>query len=295
MKLTCAQVQERLPDLHDGLCSAIEKDALHGHLQDCAACRLHHAELSLLLNTLDALPEEQPSRHMEAKFQRMLSEELAQEAAASTPLTAQRTTRPLPQPPPGRLADILTFPLGSWFGAAAAAVLILLGAGSSALLLHDKTPAAASSDAGQQAETQRQLQALQARLDSMNQIIAYSLSHQQPDTIRLQQVSAHAKTPSSDTAQLTALLGTLAFDPSTNVRLSALEALYRHSDQKLVRDGIIASLRRERSPLVQIAMIDFLGTLQDTQSADALLSLARDPSTPEQVRDAAKRAQSLSF
>ena len=92
------------------------------------------------------------------------------------------------------------------------------------------------------------------------------------------------------------LIGALALDPSVNVRLSALDALFPHADQQLVRAGVLASLPREQNPLVQVAIIDFLVAARDRDATPELQKLARDESIDQQVREAAKRglAQLLS-
>jgi hypothetical protein len=124
----------------------------------------------------------------------------------------------------------------------------------------------------------------------MGQVVAYSLMRQEPDNARLRQVASMLKNGNASSRQLAELVSTLAFDPSTNVRLSALEALYAHADRQSVREGVLVSLQRERSPLVQLAMIDFLASLRETQAAPAFEALSRDAKTDKAVREAARAA-----
>jgi hypothetical protein len=67
-------------------------------------------------------------------------------------------------------------------------------------------------------------------------------------------------------------------------------ALYAHADRPLVRQGVLASLPRESSPLVQLAMIDFLTAVRDREAAPAFEALTRDAATDIAVRNAAQRA-----
>ena len=85
------------------------------------------------------------------------------------------------------------------------------------------------------------------------------------------------------------LIGSLALDPSTNVRLSALDALYPHANQPIVRSGVLATLPREQNPLVQVAMIDFLVAARDRAAVPELERLARSENINQAVRDAAQR------
>jgi hypothetical protein len=137
-------------------------------------------------------------------------------------------------------------------------------------------------------ETQRQLAELRAEVASMNQLVTSSLSQREPARARLQQVAAQAG--QTDEKALAQLLSALAFDQSINVRLSALEALYPNAGDTQVRNGVLVALPRESSPLVQVAMIDFLAASRTREAAPVFQQLARTPLTDQAVRTAAQRA-----
>ncbi len=112
-----------------------------------------------------------------------------------------------------------------------------------------------------------------------------------PTAAERQQVIAAAQHLNGESDEvITKLINTLALDPSTNVRLSALEALYQHADKDVVRAGVLASLTREQNPLVQVSMIDFLVAARDREAAPTLQDLARSDKVDRSVRDAAQRA-----
>jgi HEAT repeat protein len=138
--------------------------------------------------------------------------------------------------------------------------------------------------------TQQELADLRKKVDSMTQLVGYSLLQQQPAGERLKGVLAAQNLTHDDDQLITKLISTLALDPSTNVRLSALEALYQHSDKDVVRAGVLASLTREQNPLVQVSMIDFLVAAKDREAASTLQEMARSDKVDRSVRDAAKRA-----
>jgi HEAT repeat protein len=124
----------------------------------------------------------------------------------------------------------------------------------------------------------------------MTQLVGYSLLQQQPAGERLKGVLAAQNLTHDDDQLITKLISTLALDPSTNVRLTALEALYQHADKEVVRAGVLASLTREQNPLVQVSMIDFLVAAKDREAAPTLQEMARSDKVDRSVRDAAKRA-----
>jgi hypothetical protein len=111
----------------------------------------------------------------------------------------------------------------------------------------------------------------------------------QPATQRLRSVLAALNEDDANDRTLATLLNTLAFDDSVNVRLTALEALYAHVDQAPVRAGVIHALPRETSPLVQVAMIDFVIASRDAQAVPALERLSRNTAANDVVREAARR------
>jgi HEAT repeat protein len=124
----------------------------------------------------------------------------------------------------------------------------------------------------------------------MGQLVTYSLLQQQSTSDRLQTVLAKMDLKSPDRKVLTDLVGALAFDPSINVRLSALEALAQHSDDPLVRAGVLSALPRERAPLVQVAMIELLAGARDPNAVPVFDQIVRDEGFDSNVRDAARRA-----
>ncbi|MCF7689136.1 MAG: HEAT repeat domain-containing protein, partial [Cephaloticoccus sp.] len=138
--------------------------------------------------------------------------------------------------------------------------------------------------------TQQQLAALQRKVDSMDQAVKYSLLQQQPAGERLKGVLATQDLKSPNDQVITQLISALALDPSTNVRLTALETLYAHADKDVVRAGVLASLGREQNPLVQVAMIDFLVASRDQEAVSTFEQLSRKDNVDRSVRDAARRA-----
>ena len=111
----------------------------------------------------------------------------------------------------------------------------------------------------------------------MGQLVTYSLLQQQPTGERVKAVLATLDRRQTDQRVVSGLLNTLAFDPSVNVRLSALEALYPHANLPAVRSAVAASLPREPSPLVQVTMIDFLAASRDPAALATLETVSQTP------------------
>ena len=168
----------------------------------------------------------------------------------------------------------------------AACALVALG------FLAGARTAPTASPAGEDA-TARKFAQLEKQLGDMKKLMAISIIQQQqasPTNERLQEVLVAARTENASEKVLNDLLAALAFDPSANVRLRALEALYPHADHQAVRAGILATLPREQNPLVQLEMIDFVASAHDRAAAPALEKIAQNAAIDRSVRDAARRA-----
>lgn len=265
-----------MPELADGMLSEAEARELRRHIETCAACREEFEGIEKTLAALDAMPEEEPSPRLREGFNAMLRAEMA--APEDSASVAGRLSRRLEE----LWGAMAPRPLLQ-FSYSLALVLAGLLVGSRFLAPQPASPIA--DDA-----TQKELAELRAKIDSMGQLVAYSVIRQEPDNARLRAVANKLDNGKLERGDLTQLVNMLAFDPSTNVRLSALEALYPHADKRIVRDGVLASLSRESSPLVQLAMIDFLTSLRDRQAAPTFEAITRDANTDKSVREAARLA-----
>jgi hypothetical protein len=135
-----------------------------------------------------------------------------------------------------------------------------------------------------------QMVALREELREMRQMMSLSLLQQQSATARLQGVISIRQMDNPGGDVIAALLDTLAYDPNPNVRLATIDALARFMDRDLVRRRTIETLPRQTSPLVQIALIDFVVESVGAESADALRALSKDATVADAVRMHAAQA-----
>jgi hypothetical protein len=277
--MTCTQVREQLPALlDDRLATAAVRD-LRAHLAACPDCERELAALSQTLRALDAMPTPSPTPRLRARvYAAIAAEEHALRSAPAPIAPEPRSARPL---------------WLRWIQPLAAAALLALGF----ILGQRQTPAPVAAPAlatidAPDAATQRELAELRQKMDSMSQLVGYSILQQQSlsSNERLRGVLTSAAVAQPDDKTINDLIGALALDPSANVRLNALEALYTHADLDVVRAGVLTSLPREQSPLVQISMIDFLAAARDREAAPALRKLSNNHQADLNVRAAAKRA-----
>lgn len=277
--MTCIQIREQLPALlDDRLATAAVRD-LRAHLAVCPDCERELATLGQTLRALDAMPAPSPTPRLRARVYAAIAAEQHALRSAPAPIA------PAPRP-----ARPLWFRLIQPFAAAALLALgFILGQRQIPSPVAAPAPAAI---AAPDTATQRELAELRQKMDAMSQLVGYSILQQQSRSSneRLRGVLTSAAIAQPDDKIINDLIGALALDPSANVRLNALEALYAHADLDVVRAGVLTSLPREQSPLVQISIIDFLAAARDREAAPALQKLSNNHQADLNVRAAAKRA-----
>lgn len=266
--MNCTQAQERFAELLDHRAEAAASGDVRAHLANCPDCQREFASLQRTLSALDAMPDPKPTPRLRANFYAMLEEE--KHSAASVRHVERRRRR----------VNAVRWILAPF------AACALLAAG----FLAGQRNAPAPAPAGPDAATRAQIAALQQKVDSMGQLVGYSLLQQQPASERLKGVLAAQDLKSPNDQVLTQLISAVALDPSTNVRLTALESLYPHAGKEVVRAGVLAALGREQNPLVQVAMIDFLTAARDHEAISTFESLTQKTDVDNSVREAAKRA-----
>ncbi len=260
--MECEAVRAYLADYLNGTPSPADADVA-AHLRTCRACALEFDGLRETWRLLGDLPSDPPDAEaMRARFEAATA---AYRNEAHESLSAQ------PQP---RIAH-----RSAWFAKPAAplalaAALLLVG-----VVLGRETMAPARTDP--------QIAELRQEVRDMRQMIALSLMQQQSASDRMKGVTWTGQLDRPGGEVVGALLDTLTHDSNVNVRLAAVDALRRFADRDRVRRGAVEALPRQNSPLVQIALIDFLVDVAGRESTPAFRRLSQDPELDPTVRERA--------
>lgn len=263
--MKCETCQSRLAELIDGRLDAATETQVRAHLEGCADCRRELEAVTRTLAALDGLATGAPSPGLRARVMADIeAEKLTQrdqaEWASSIRAAAQRPAR--------RLA---------WLP------LLFQTLGACALVVVGFT-------FGERTATQRQIADLRTRVDTIGQLFEQSVLQKNTTGDRIETIRTAATLRKPDERVIDGLINSMAFDTSVNVRLNAINALYLHADQDVVRASVLACLPRETNPLVQVAMIDFLVAVHDHDAAPELRKLIADDKTDADVRESARRA-----
>ena len=260
--MKCEQIAELLPDyLREGL-KAEQKGTVERHLEGCAEC----SEVAGLWKKLALIPDEQPSAEGRARFEAML------EAYQTGRRGEEAEFRPTVKGPSFWNAwQWLRSPVGA---VAWSIALVALGTYLGMQLGSGKSNA-------------QDLQAMHTELTSMRQMVALSMLQQQSASQRLEGVTWTRREGQLDPQVLAALMHTLRYDTSVDVRLAALDALSRHAGQPQVKNTVMDALQEQQSPLVQVALIDQLVEWRDVEAAPRLEKLRQTPNLNPTVRQRA--------
>ena len=260
--MKCEEIAELLPDyLQEGL-GLEQKKLVERHLESCVEC----GEVAGLWKKLALIPDEQPSAASRERFEAMLE---AYQAGRGDEGVARR-----PQDKGPSIWSVFQW-LRSPVGAVAwSLALVALGTYLGLQL-------------GSAKSNSQDLAALHTELTNMRQMVALSMLQQQSASQRLEGVTWTRREGQLDPQVLTALMHTLRYDPSVDVRLAALDALSRHAGQPQVRKTVVDALQEQQSPLVQVALIDQLVEWRDAEAAPRLEKLRQLPNVNPTVKQRA--------
>jgi anti-sigma factor RsiW len=274
--MNCEQIAELLPDYLQGSVTIDQAGQVEQHCQLCNNC----AQDVAMWNKFALVPRLQPSPESRARFEAMLHayRTISDERAGSVE-TARKS---------GKLKVAWSF--FDWFrsplGAAAWSVALLVIGVLIGARVGIGTKVANVASPSQSEE----LTAVHSELTNMRQLVALSMLQQQSASERLQGVSWSGREAHLDPQVQSALLHTLRYDTSVDVRLAALDALSRHGSQPQVRQGVVDALQEQQSPLVQVALIDQLAEWRDPGAAQRLRNFQQTPNLNPAVRQRAEWA-----
>jgi hypothetical protein len=265
--MNCARVKELSTDYVTGELSGDSSTDFEAHLAECPSCWEETRNSQAIWAKLSTLPPAKPSSAMAVRFEAMLASEtreLDSRRVAASPRTGLI-----------RYLEALWPRRPAWqFGVA----ILLFGLG---LLLG---PAARLSSTA----NENTLSQLREDVAGLKQMVTLSLLQQQSASERLRGVEWSQQLSTPDEQVLNALLAALDSDPNVNVRLAAIDALQQFASRAAIRQGLLASLPRQNSPLVQMELIRLLVELKERDSVPVLKALLQDSELNPTVRQRAE-------
>jgi len=260
--MTSEELKQSIPEYLAGRLSADEARSFEAALSSNAELQIEVEELRAAWQGLGLIPQAEPSAAMRARFYQRLHDI----DSGRSPVV--RGGFAWWKPGLSGLVRQITIVLA----------LFCVGMYVGRLTMSQRAPS--SGDTAQ----------LQGQIQNLRETVALSLLDRQSATSRLEGVAWGSQVAHPNQDLLSALIGTLQRDPNTNVRLAALDALEKFSNEAPVRQAMVGALANQDSPLVQIALIDALVHLREKDAAGEFRKLSTEADTNAAVRQRAQWA-----
>ncbi len=262
--MSCIKFEKYFTEYISGNLTRNEREALENHLTECETCRLQLEQMKIAWEAMGNIPEETPSHVLRSRFYRMLEEERRKVTKQTVPF--QKIQNVIVTLWPKKSVVQIAFSLGLFiFGLIVGTQIRINGQHSGEMAL------------------------LRQEINEMRQMVSLTLMSRGSSSERLSGINYLTRMDHPAESLLENLLDMLNSDPNVNVRLAVVDALLIFSHHPGVRDALVASLSRQSSPLVQIALIDLLVQIQEKTSLEALKNLIDNQEMDQTVKQYAEK------
>ncbi len=251
--MKCNTVENKMILFLEGELDPKQHAEMEAHIASCSNCQQMLEETKALLDAFGKVEDEVPSPRVKQGFMELLEEE----------------------------KSLQQFTIGknnskefAWKTAFQIAASILLLIGGYAIGSFQKG-----------SESNVEIAQLREETSQLKQDMMLAMLDNRSVSKRIQAVNYSEDIAMPDAKVLEALIDRLHFDGNVNVRLAAVEALSRYSENEKVKDAFIKSLTNETNPNIQIAVIQFLVEVQDKRARAPMQKLLEHSETPKFVKD----------
>lgn len=249
------RIDELVAKYNEGLTDPSEVHHLEQLIEEGKVDLTQLRSLDILEQRLLAIEAPSPSLAMDDKFYSMLGKEKKKQGFSTLSFTMS----------------------WSWLAPRLAFSLVLVIAGFAGGYLFNGRP---DSDVAELTE----------QVASLKETMMLSLLEKESATDRLKAVSLTTEMDKVSQTVTQALFQALNSDPSVNVRLAALEAIAPYSKDGKVREQLIRSIAKQESPLVQLALAELMGRLQEKKSVREFEKILKDENTPSDIKNRIKES-----
>jgi len=264
--MKCERIRTSFPEYIGGSLNPEERRCIEKHLSECEKCAKELASMSEMWAELGRITPEEPSPSLRTAFYEKLETWRAHtvDESLAEPVRLKRSGMSNPFI---RLLAVSRPVL--------AAACLILGVAAGMGIERSATP-------------RRDVAELRKEVTELHGMVTASLLNQSSAIERLKGIALSRQLKEPGDEVLSLLLLKLNSDSNVNVRLAAVGALSGMSDLPWIRAELVASLSRETSPLVQIALIDLLAGLRETRAVEVMRALSLDTATNETVKKHAR-------
>lgn len=245
------KLESLLIDYIDGRLGEAEKQAVEQELVKNAEAYTLYEQLKEVIHAMDRSARLEPSPKLRKSFDTMIAEEMA---------SSKQTRTIFFQP--------------AFYRVAAAVALLVVGGGIGFWI-------------SQHQRQQEEIARLKEDLQKTKELMMARLDNQQSPSQRILGVMAAYEVTKADDEIVDALVNTMNEDPNSNVRLAAIDALKKFHQEPRVRKALIAALGTQTDPIVQIALIQLMVDMKETQAVKSLQKIIDNNDVLPVVKDEA--------
>ncbi len=264
------KLESLLIDYIDGKLSAEGRTIVEKEIAENEGSAQLYDQLKKVMSKIDYAPKLEPTSILKLNFEKALQQEISNsrrkptiaEASAFTSFRSDRSV--------GR--QVFFRPMALRIAAGFIFLMVSVGIG---LWINKNN------------EQQREIARLREEMDSAKRMMMAMMTNSQSASQRMLGVAASYQIDQPDDEIVNALLKTMNEDPNTNVRLAALEALGKFHQQEHVRLALIASLAKQKDPVVQISLIRLMVEMKEKSVIQELDRITRDKESIKAVKDEA--------
>jgi hypothetical protein len=134
-------------------------------------------------------------------------------------------------------------------------------------------------------EPNEKVDQLTEEISDLKEMMMLSLLEKDEATERLRAVSLTESMNDVSSKVANALFQTLNNDENVNVRLAALEASKPYVQISEIREQLVRSIAKQESPLVQVALAELMGAIQEKSSVSELRKIIEKENTPTDIKN----------
>lgn len=258
--MNCEQIKYQLIDVIDGNISDPLKTEIENHLKNCNSCQDEYIQIGRLLNEITKTELSKPSIKLKTNFYKMLEAEKS--SLHVDPLKPKSKTISFKH-----LKPLLKI---------AAQIVIFISVGIIIGMQFQNRK-----------EQSQELLTLQNEVVDLKQNVSLVSLNQPSASERIQAINTvNKQKPNSEI--LDALINTMNTDGNVNVRMTSMYALAKYSSNDNVRIALIASLKNQTDPLLQITLINILVSIQDERAKAPLQEMLNNKELPDLVKKQAE-------
>lgn len=266
--MECFEAESLLIDYLDAQLHPGDKKPLELHLQKCPHCRQVLEEYRELFAAIQSDKAEKPGPGLREKFENMLQSELNIDSTAHiVQMEKEKSARVI------KMSSLL-------WKIAASIILVTSGVFIGTMFTNTKS-------------ANTEVAELKDEVKEMKETLVFSGLTEESASERIKAVSYADEINQPDNKIVNALITTMNEDKNVNVRLAALYAVAKFSDEPGVSDALVASLSKQTEPLMQIALINILTEKKEAKAKQPIRKILQDKNTLPPVKEIAQKGLNL--